>query len=269
MNGIPVGNQPEKITGPRLKVERARQHIADLETHIAEFHKRAPYLVVREEDPKTGDLVWRVRVREQPPPSLALLAGDAVHNLRTALDHLMWQLVLANGHEPDDQTMFPITANATRFRAGGPRRMKGASARAVAAIRAAKPYKGGNDLLWRLHRLDANDKHRLLYVVGAAHRSITLASSLPSPTGTGRVPLPKFDLHPADRQFPLRDGAELFLVRAAGRAGYAENYDEPEFSFEVALSDGEVVEGEPILQTLSQLADFTSGFIESFVSLLK
>lgn len=247
--------------GPRLKVERAKQHIANLDAHIAAFVQRDPYVVVRAEDPDTGDLVWRVRVREQPDPRWGLIAGDAIHNLRSALDHLVWQLVLANGRQPTDETMFPIARSAKQFQAGGLRRIKGVSAQAQAAIQAAQPYKGGNDAFWRLHRLDANDKHRVLYVVGAAHNSVILEFKLPS----GDV-FPKIGLRPADRQFPLKDGAALYGVEMGGRTDYAEN--DPQFAFEVALSDGEVVEGEPLLEMLAQLADFTSAFIETFAPML-
>ena len=41
---------------------------------------------------------------------------------------------------------------------------------AVDAIDAIKPYKGGNDTLWRLHGLNNIDKHRLLITVGLAYR---------------------------------------------------------------------------------------------------
>ncbi len=35
-------------------------------------------------------------------------AGDIVHNLRSALDHLAFQLVLAGGHTPTTETAFPV-----------------------------------------------------------------------------------------------------------------------------------------------------------------
>ncbi len=37
---------------------------------------------------------------------------------------------------------------------------------AVRAIDELKPYKGGNDQLWRIHELDIIDKHHALFTVG-------------------------------------------------------------------------------------------------------
>ena len=40
----------------------------------------------------------------------ALMIGDCVHNLRSALDYLAHELVRANGGTPDDHTQFPVHA---------------------------------------------------------------------------------------------------------------------------------------------------------------
>jgi hypothetical protein len=42
---------------------------------------------------------------------------------------------------------------------------------------------------------------------------------------------------------------------------------DPHFTFGVAFGEGEIVEGEPLVPTLHQLAQFVEGFIESFVVL--
>ena len=44
----------------------------------------------------TGEIVRPM----SDPLMLAVLLGDAVHNLRSALDHLIWQLVLLNTGKP-------------------------------------------------------------------------------------------------------------------------------------------------------------------------
>ena len=64
-------------------------------------------MIVAESDPNTGDQVFKFRVRAPIPVDLSLVIGDAVHNLRSALDHLAWQLVLANGQTPTTQTAYP------------------------------------------------------------------------------------------------------------------------------------------------------------------
>lgn len=45
-----------------------------------------------------------------------MVIGDAVHNARAALDHLVWQLVLAAGNTPNRRTGFPVAEDDRNFR---------------------------------------------------------------------------------------------------------------------------------------------------------
>jgi hypothetical protein len=264
----------ERLQGPREKVARAKEHVNDLNTKIAEFLASNPYAVVREVETETGDHVWRIKVREQPPQRLATIAGDAVHNLRSALDLLVGQLVEANGNTPGKGTMFPIGGSQTEYEsARGQRYIKGVSGAAQKAIDALKPYEGGNEALWRLHRLDANDKHQRLAVVGAAHVDVmtNLAARFFQEFAREHGEeisldeIPKYSIKPADTQFPIEDGDEIFRVAKAANPEMQEN---PEFGFQVALSDGEVVQGEPVIPTLTQLADYVENLVKGFAPLL-
>ena len=38
----------------------------------------------------------------------SLILGDLLHNLRSALDHLAWQLVVDGGGTPSQDTNFPV-----------------------------------------------------------------------------------------------------------------------------------------------------------------
>lgn len=261
----------ERLYGPRAKIARANKHISDLEAEIQKLWSRKPYAVVAEEEAATGDKVYRVRVRENPHPEWGAIAGDAAHNLRSAFDLLVWQLVLANNGSPGRYTMFPVGDSAKKYESGGRRNIKGVSASAKKAIDALKPYNGGNDALWRLHRLDANDKHQLLAVMGAAHQNIVVDFTATIADLMKDVPMPPpklkpLALRPADRQFPLEDGDEIFRIRKAARGSKLD--DNVKFTFEVAISDGEVVEGEPVIPTLRHIADYTEGVIEGFAPLL-
>jgi hypothetical protein len=44
---------------------------------------------------------FRWNIREEPPRTeFALIFADMLYNLRAALDHLVWQLVIANNNDP-------------------------------------------------------------------------------------------------------------------------------------------------------------------------
>jgi len=59
------------------------------------------YRVFTERDPETGEIiVYGEPRREAPTPEWGVVIGDIVHNLRSALDHMVWALTVANGNAP-------------------------------------------------------------------------------------------------------------------------------------------------------------------------
>lgn len=252
------------LDGPTLKVERAKEHIRNLESAIDRFLQSNPYEVICYQEPETNDRVFRVRILAQPPLRLSGIIGDIIQNLRSSLDYLAWQLVLANGGRPNERTGFPISKSANEFEAKGRGKIKGASEEAVCLIEALKPYAGGNDVLWRLHQLSIVDKHRLLVPVGTAHRNIIQDFSvlLRNLRPDWDIPPIQVALNPADRQFPLKDGAEVYRIKAQALDPQVDM--NPQFTFEIAFGEGEIVQGEPVLPTLHQVVNFVEKTIDIF-----
>jgi hypothetical protein len=260
----------DRMRGPRGKIERAKQHVRELEAAISTFLETHPYEVVRDDDTEPGKRLYKLSKADCPPDNLALIAGDIVHNLRAALDLLIWQLIEASGKVPNGHDGFPISVSAQHFETTGIAKVKRRIRKeAVEVLRSVKPYKGGNDALWRLHHLDIADKHHVLYVVGSAFNSV-------SPGGDASASFPEevralmegvmsqVFLRPADRMFPLKIGDVLF-VDAGGRPP-AKN--QPKFVFDIAFGQGEIVEGEPIVPTLHQLVGATAQTVELFATFL-
>jgi hypothetical protein len=106
------------LEGPKLKVERAKEHFQQLEAEIKTFNAGNPYRIVVEEDSQSGDQLYRVKVNKQPPTRWSTIIGDVVHNLRSALDLLVNEAVRANGKTPNRYTGFPIYQNGNDFKAG-------------------------------------------------------------------------------------------------------------------------------------------------------
>src|SRR5215469_737042 len=153
----------------RVKIERAKKHLRDLESELVSFGDQrstiitgATYLGFRQGFPEEN---FQTGVRILTFNAVAA-AGDVVHNLRSALDHLAHQLVVAGGGTPDRDTMFPIAKDLNAYESSKPAKVKGMKPQAIKAIDALEPYKGGNDLLWRINELDIIDKHRTLFTVG-------------------------------------------------------------------------------------------------------
>jgi hypothetical protein len=73
------------------------------------------------------------------------------------------------------------------------------------------------------------------------------------------------DVSTPEARFPLEDGAEIYRVPARGRDDpLTQMHMYPEFMFEVAFGEGEVVKGEPLFPTLLQLAESVEGFVKRF-----
>ncbi len=215
---------------------------------IRAYGESQPFTVYKEEEQATGDLVYRVKVKEFPPIELSLPLGDAIHNARSALDYLAWQLVIAGGGTPQKGTTFPISESQAKFLTNCQEGLKGSSPAAMAAVQALQPFSGGDDRFWRLHRLDIEDKHHLLVTVGAVQHGVNVALGIP-----GMTPI-VLGMTPAAREFPLQDGGEVFRVLKAARESAEQGMGGAHsFSFDVAFGEGAVVSGEPIIPTLPDL----------------
>jgi hypothetical protein len=149
-----------------VKFDRAEEHVKEFDSRWNAFRKTNPYAIEPEIDPQTGNVSYRVIEINDVPLCFSAIAGDVFHNLRSALDHLAWNMVEASGSTPNSQTAFPIFNSATEYEAQAPGRVHGMRQLAVEAIDRIRPYKGGNEFLWRLHRLNNIDKHRLLIAIG-------------------------------------------------------------------------------------------------------
>lgn len=252
----------DPLLGARLKIDRAKEHIHELEREIRAFLGTNPYVIKRFDDPQTGDQVYRVQVRAQVSPGWGAILGDIFHNLRSALDQLAEQVIIQGGGAPTKKTGFPVSDSRQEFETGGLRRMEGASTRALRIIKALKPYRGGCEPLWWLHQLNIEDKHHLVVPVGAAYRHFELTPRMRVPWRDEPVVGPSIAIRPADRLFPLEDGVTIFAVRAAAREPQFQ--DDYRFAFEIAFGKGRVLEGEPLFPTLFELAESIERVVRIF-----
>ena len=110
-----------------------------------------------------------------PPSSGPSDWGEILYNLRSALDHLVWRLVLVNGEEPGRHNAFPIVNDESKWDEVKTRKLKGLSRDVAARIERLQPYTGGIGLQFNvfafrtLHTLCNIDKHRylMLAVIGS------------------------------------------------------------------------------------------------------
>lgn len=88
------------------KVGRAKQHLVELESAIADFAAREPYEVRTTIQGKKKRKTRTLEFTASPANTeIPIIAADVIYNLRSALDHLMASLVAPNRRT---HVMFPI-----------------------------------------------------------------------------------------------------------------------------------------------------------------
>lgn len=239
------------VTGPVQKLSRAHDHVKNLGLEIRAFHKTHALKVIAQNDTETGKQHFVLFGIGQFPEHWPCLIGDCVHNLRSALDLLACALVRANNKQPGIRTYFPVGDDEADLEKRIKSKFGRASARAKDVVRTLKTYKGGNESLWTVHRLDILDKHQL--VVPIATVPHTLKLSTPDDVKGGRIEMPQDGmLH------GFKDG-DIFL---SAPIGMLEGY--PEAAFKIMFGQIEVAAGERIVPTLNGCFEAVHEVIRTF-----
>ena len=148
------------------KLARADRHIAALAAMNHDVARRCADSVTAGQDVDAGEYVYSVGQLPTVPDEYSVTLGDAVHNLRTALDHLARSIVLNENLEPKDRpggTMFPTRHQ----RQAKPLVTPTPSDAALAVVDMLQPYNDAHPKrspLYLLSELDNIDKHRQLLV---------------------------------------------------------------------------------------------------------
>jgi hypothetical protein len=81
--------------GAQLKIGRAIHHIEELNARVAGFENSEFYglTIDRHPDPLEKNLVVLRIIEDAPVEEYAPIIGDAIHNLRSALDHAWYQVI--------------------------------------------------------------------------------------------------------------------------------------------------------------------------------
>ena len=152
----------ELALAPRLKIKRAKHHINDLSAQIDAFMAKKPFKMFSIFDPANDRVALRTKAEIPIPPEFAVIAGDAIHNLRSALDLTIYAFAKDTAANRE-RIAFPFSKTEEGLKGAIPNaQVQFAGKKVVEAVTALKPYPDGNELLSSVHELDIRDKHRLL-----------------------------------------------------------------------------------------------------------
>lgn len=239
--------------GPRLKLERANYHVQSLSEWDANFfiHEKNYFTEdIPNPDGRTKNRI--VRIKNQIPPNISCVIGDAVHNLRTTLDLLACDLVRLN-NKSDKDVYFPFCWDASKLEEMIQRRnIHRAAPDVVDLIRSLKPYKDGNPLLRGIHDLDIADKHHaLIPFAGAALQATQSLNFAKGWYVQRRVE----DVHIRN----VRDGT---VLETNVPIGFIASEHDPIFQLTFAPIDP--FPSEPVSETLTNLSKLIASIIQTF-----
>jgi hypothetical protein len=274
---------PERLAGSWAKLDRAHAHVDNLRRAIvAASDGRGPPRILstrREYDAEAEDVLFIAERMTEVGDDWGLIIGDAVHNLRCALDHLWWQLAIDHlGRRPTDdearEIMFPILTFLTPEQFRRHRFLKHVCPEAAEKAERFQRYDAEEDqalLLTVLAELSNHDKHREIRPTFFTHTNTSLAVN---PAAEVMI----------DCEIPSEvvDGQELFASTMIWLDGRPEVGDvvaglhvkptgpnpdieiEPEITGEIILGD----EGYPF-RILDDLGKFVWGALNWFAPLLR
>jgi hypothetical protein len=153
------------------KFYRTKIHFEELNRELKVYYESSPASFIVDQDNPTRGIFKET----QPVPArIGLIAGDCLQSMRSSLDYLVWELILANGtREPDRHNAFPIALTEEGYRDDLKKRhrLRGVPDEAAAIIDSFQPYrvdieKRDGNFLAVLDYLVNINKHRRVLLTG-------------------------------------------------------------------------------------------------------
>ena len=117
----------------QCKLFRANEHLHEIHAETKRYFQAKPAKVVREQEGSPDEFIGKIVTDAPVPKRIPLIIGDFLQNLRSSLDYLVWELVLAATNTPNHDNMFPICTTPEAFKGQVSRhRLDGVSPIAVA-----------------------------------------------------------------------------------------------------------------------------------------
>jgi hypothetical protein len=206
--------------GVFAKLDRADEHIKTLYKKVQRWTLDEPYTFTNQDNSEKSERSYHIRL-ERAPDLLGwgVRIGDAVHNLRSSLDHIAWVCAGGDGVAPD-WTEFPVFRDKSAYlssdRVGGLNKISGIMNPVHRAlIKECQPWRNPDgyerDDLWILHEFDRVDKHRvvtpILFVPLNMKGKVLVTYETEEAAKDAAPPLIV-----TPPQAPIYDGAEVFRI---------------------------------------------------------
>jgi hypothetical protein len=270
-----------------MKLRRADMHLRFLYDSIQEFLETHPYDVEAELDFDTGEVVMYGKVVRDPSRAettrWGVVIGDIVHNLRSALDHMIWVLSLDASTPPPPppdpipnsspwhSVAFPVIVNLADWTLSEMKKIAGVRPDLRARIEALQPFNTGpstprEEPLAVLHQLWQVDKHRHLHLTNCfvGVKDIVHRKPFPSAPDIAFQVTWKRDVGPFKDGAPIARAKPIPIPGGVIAVSLPMMHMEPHLAFDVAFDQGPPAYGGRVMESLERLYNTVSAILIDF-----
>jgi len=170
----------DPFTGARAKVDRAREQTNALAADFQRFYDCKPYVVAQTLDPESRRKSAVFRATEPIPVEWSVILGEVFHDLRSALDNAIYEMICIEQGAALPQTEFPVFEDELKYmsssKAGVPNlpsglhKIRGINVDAQKIVRELQPFQArkahpnSEPILALVHDLNITDKHRTIHL---------------------------------------------------------------------------------------------------------
>ena len=165
----------------KQKTARARELIETLEAEIEAFDATEPWERRVETDPEGLVQEHSIKLIRLLPGKLADITKETAEILLVALDHAAFAASKAAGSQRLMAVRFPIGSSIADLDKVMTEICKGMPPMIADLIRGLQPFKGGNDLIWGLGAIAANESRDLIVPVGSVDSGLTFINNKTEP----------------------------------------------------------------------------------------
>ena len=148
-----------------MKLERVEHYVHELDKTFTDFmHKRPHHPIIKGEPVGTGQWTVGVQVAMTAPfpVEIPLILGDAIHNYRCVLDHLIWEMIAEDGGSQSRYAKFPFGKMQGDFE-NFVNQLPTPELATKSLILNLGAFEGGpGNILYGVHALDNRDKHQVI-----------------------------------------------------------------------------------------------------------
>jgi hypothetical protein len=243
------------MSGPRSKIQRANRHIDELrdrtnplDRSLYEITSRKERETVLHVQPNVFQVTYRPK--ENIPEVLGAIIGDALGNLRAALDHLTSGLVREWGQTFQGSLYYPMAPRKDLISHTGlaaiEQALPGAKSLILDEIR---PDGGPNEHLWDFYTLNKDDKHNFLIPTV----NVVLVEIQATIAANGTV----FE----DCQWEFNAARPSVLIKSPFPITIQNNF---ETTVQVKFGQGTPFQDEAVVPTLTQISEVVSEALNAF-----